>query len=308
MQSLRVAFCDFYAGMPLVGGFFWNVLSEKYALTLCRRNPDLLFYGPYGTQHKKYKCPKIFWTAELVEPDFSQCDFAFSFSESAENNMQITNMVTYDYFEELLNGSYSEKLAFYRKNQKGKFCNFIYSNEGAEERIEFCRKLQQYEHVDCLGKVLRNVDTFKPRSLIGDNWKDEKLTILKDYQFTIAFENKRREGYITEKIFQPLLVNSIPIYWGAPDVKEYFNPESFISVDDFADYEDCIKHVLKVKNTPELLEQYRSSAPVLSTSKLHRMSAPLIKDTLLTQITILVDFDAINSRSFIYSTFIKLFG
>jgi hypothetical protein len=198
MQSLRVAFCDFYAGMPLLGGFLWNLLSETYALTLCKRNPDLLFYGPYGTQHKKYKCPKIFWTAELVEPDFLQCDYAFSFSESSEKNMQVSNMVTYDYFEELLDGSYAEKLAAYRYNPKGKFCNFIYSNERAKERIEFCRKLQQFDHVDCLGKVLRNVDQFKSKSVIGDNWKNEKLTILKDYQFTIAFENKRKKGYITE--------------------------------------------------------------------------------------------------------------
>ena len=308
MQKLRVAFCDFYQGMPLVDGYLWNMLAEKYALTLCKRNPDLLFYGPYGTEHKKYRCPKIYWTGENVDPDFSQCGYAFSFFENTENNMQISNMVTYDYFEDLLDGSYSEKLIEYRKNKKQRFCNFVYSNKGPGERIEFCQKLQKHAHVDCLGVVLKNVENPRPRSNFGDDWKNDKLIILKDYQFTIAFENEKKKGYITEKIFQPLLVNSIPIYWGAPDVKEYFNPDSFIYVDDFVSYDECIKHVLNIKNSPELLEKYLSSAPILPTSKLHHMSSSKIKANLLEQIKILVDVDAINSRSAIASIFIKLLG
>ena len=31
-------------------------------------------------------------------------------------------------------------------------------------------------------------------------------------------ENSRSRGYVTEKLFQPLLAGSVPIYYGAGDV------------------------------------------------------------------------------------------
>ena len=37
---------------------------------------------------------------------------------------------------------------------------------------------------------------------------------------TIAFENSSFPGYTTEKIFEPMLEGSIPIYWGNPRVDE----------------------------------------------------------------------------------------
>ena len=45
-----------------------------------------------------------------------------------------------------------------------------------------------------------------------------KLSLLARYKFTLAFENSRAAGYVTEKLFQPLIAGSLPIYWGAPDV------------------------------------------------------------------------------------------
>ena len=39
------------------------------------------------------------------------------------------------------------------------------------------------------------------------------------YKFTIAFENAIGEDYITEKLWRPLQLGSIPIYMGSPSVK-----------------------------------------------------------------------------------------
>ena len=59
-------------------------------------------------------------------------------------------------------------------------------------------------------------------------------------------------GYVSEKISAPLYAGAIPIYWGAPDVKDYINPECFINVNDFDSFEDCIEYVKKVDNDDEL--------------------------------------------------------
>ena len=47
----------------------------------------------------------------------------------------------------------------------------------------------------------------------------------------IAIENTvGLQGYITEKIINPMLAGAIPIYWGAPDVVQHFNEKSFINI------------------------------------------------------------------------------
>ena len=44
----------------------------------------------------------------------------------------------------------------------------------------------------------------------------------KDYLFTIAIENTSHDHYFTEKIINPFINNTIPIYWGCKKVEEYF--------------------------------------------------------------------------------------
>lgn len=63
----------------------------------------------------------------------------------------------------------------------------------------------------------------------------QKLCIIRSYRFTVAFESRRVPGYITEKLFQPLLVGSVPIYMGAPDVRWVLpSPDAAILTDDYA--------------------------------------------------------------------------
>jgi hypothetical protein len=44
----------------------------------------------------------------------------------------------------------------------------------------------------------------------------------KNYLFTIVIENTSHDHYFTEKIINPFLNNTVPIYWGCKKVEEYF--------------------------------------------------------------------------------------
>jgi hypothetical protein len=57
---------------------------------------------------------------------------------------------------------------------------------------------------------------------------DKAVEAFKPYKFVIAMENKQRAGYFTEKIVNAALANAVPVYWGAQDMGEYFNPKSFV--------------------------------------------------------------------------------
>lgn len=48
-----------------------------------------------------------------------------------------------------------------------------------------------------------------------------KQKVSSQYKFVIAFENAIEAEWITEKFFDPLLVGSVPVYLGAPNVEEY---------------------------------------------------------------------------------------
>ena len=196
---------------------FWGEITSEYFLNILRENydvqlsddPDLLFFSTFGNEHLKYRCFKIFYTGENTKPDFRSCDYSFSFEPTSEKNYQFPYFVRDRFFDSFLVGELPEWISNAQNIPKSNFCNFIYKNSRATERIEFCEKLATYKRVDCPGKVLNNMPAFDDGN---HNWRG-KLDFLKNYKFTIAFENEKSDWYTTEKLFHPFLVGSVPIYW-----------------------------------------------------------------------------------------------
>ena len=80
----------------------------------------------------------------------------------------------------------------------------------------------------------------------------DKQAFLRDYKFTIAFENESHPGYTTEKIVEPMLSDSIPIYWGDPLVGRDFDTRSFLSAHDSRTLDDLVERVIEVDRNPAL--------------------------------------------------------
>ena len=49
--------------------------------------------------------------------------------------------------------------------------------------------------------------------------------------FHLCIENQKVEHYFTEKLIDPLLTYTIPIYWGCPNIGKYFDTEGIITFD-----------------------------------------------------------------------------
>jgi hypothetical protein len=130
-------------------------------------------------------------------------------------------------------------LAPRQPTSRPRFCNFIYAND-VSIRAEFFFRLNRRRPVDSLGPVLNNRGALLPGGPSG------KVAALREYLFTIAFENQIAPGYVTEKLIQPLMAGSIPIYWGAREALSDFNPDAFIYAPDFADLDSLVEHVLAV--------------------------------------------------------------
>jgi hypothetical protein len=87
------------------------------------------------------------------------------------------------------------------------------------------------------------------------------VEFLRNYKFSIAFENNDLPGYTTEKMSDAFHASTVPIYWGDRLIHQHYNPKAFIHRRDFESDEACIDHVLKVDADDELYLKYLSEPP-----------------------------------------------
>ena len=129
--------------------------------------------------------------------------------------------------------------------------------------------------VDCPGAALRNVHPLPPNAPGSDAGARAKLDYLASYRFTIAFEHVRADHYLSEKLLHALVAGSIPIYWGCPQVAEYYNPACFVNCHDFPSFDAAIEHVLAIEADPDRAEAMRRSPLLLPGSRIAAAHADL---------------------------------
>ena len=244
--KLKIKFTDFYDGFIWNGHCLYKYLNQYFELELSD-TPDLIIYSCYGTEFLKYSCPRIFYTAENIRPDFRFCDFAVSFDYNYnQNHFRLPLYSVYFTNQNLTKARDAKSLL----NKKTSFCSFVVSNATeTEERINFFHELSKYKQVASGGKYANNVGgpVANKRDFIGK------------YLFNIAFENSSHPGYTTEKIAEPWLEGCIPIYWGDPEITRDINPDCFINMHDYASFDAAIAHIKEVDASPELQTKYLSA-------------------------------------------------
>jgi hypothetical protein len=226
---IKIDFIDFWQGLDKLNNFFVKLLVDKFDVEISD-NPDVIFYSVFGTSHTSYSCKKIFYTGENRRPSFDECDYALTFDYNDDpRHYRLPLYVLYKEYPSIS----SPKEINTKSALNRKFCNFLVSNPSCQQRNEFFSKLSIYKQVDSGGVHMNNM---------GYTVTD-KLEFQKQYKFSIAFENSSSSGYVTEKIFDPMLALSIPIYWGAPDVDKDFNRKSFVNIHDFSSIDDAIEYI-----------------------------------------------------------------
>ncbi|XP_060093060.1 alpha-(1,3)-fucosyltransferase 10 [Heteronotia binoei] len=102
------------------------------------------------------------------------------------------------------------------------------------DRDSYVRELMTHIEVDSYGACLHNRDLPEhlknPAFMDSDNF----YKILAQYKFVLAFENAVCEDYITEKLWRPLKLGVVPVYYGSPSVTDWLpNNKSAILVAGF---------------------------------------------------------------------------
>lgn len=240
-KRIKIDFSDFWGGFDKTNNYFYNLLKDEFDVEISN-NPDYLFFSVFGNSHQNYNCKKIFYTGENVAPPLGYCDWSFSFDYLNDSrNYRLPHYLLYDGYYEL------EKEKVIEQNlSKRKFCNFVASNGNCQERNQFVQILSQYKKVDCGGRWMNNIGY-----AVSDKRKFQS-----EYKFSISFENNAYRpqfpGYTTEKIMEPMTVNSMPIYWGNPEIGKEFNTNSFVNFYDFNNLNEMVEHIIELDKNDEL--------------------------------------------------------
>lgn len=239
MKTIRIKFDQLYPGFNPNDNFYSRTLSKRFRVEIAD-NPDFYFFthSYFGTEnYLNYKCHRIFYGGENVRADWNKCDYVIDSDFNEYNPRHFRFPLWASWNTPQLTGPKNED-AFLNKK---KFCCMVVSNSKAEERIEFFRQLSRYKKVDSGGRFLNN---------IGAPVED-KLEFIKDYKFVISFENSSYPGYTTEKLIEPMKVNSIPVYWGNPLVSKDFNTRSFVNIDNVTQFHKAIEQIIEMDQDDE---------------------------------------------------------
>ena len=239
METLKINFGYLWQGFNNEDNYFTRILSLKYKVELSD-DPDFFFFTyPYNGKrdYLKYKCHRIFIGPENRRADWNICDYVLD-SDFYENNPRHKRLPLWALWhpERLIQPKETSVLKI-----KNKFCCMVVSNGDAKERIEFFNRLSKYKKVDSGGRFMNN---------IGGAVED-KMKFISEYKFVISFENSAYPGYTTEKLIQPMLVNSIPVYWGNPVVDKDFNTKSFINIADINSFDEAIEKIIQLDKDDE---------------------------------------------------------
>lgn len=61
---------------------------------------------------------------------------------------------------------------------------------------------------------------------------DKKEEGLSKYLFSLAIENSKIDNYFSEKLLDCFATSTIPVYWGCPNISNFFNPDGMLLLDD----------------------------------------------------------------------------
>jgi alpha-1,3-fucosyltransferase 10 len=138
------------------------------------------------------------------------------------------------------------------KTEAAPLVMFQSSSFDCSGRNAYAAELMRHVPIDSFGRFLNNRQLDSP-----DAGSDSKREVISRYRFCIAFENAIEFDYVTEKLYDPLLAGTVPIYRGAPNVEDFApGADSFINADRFPSPRDLAAFLLHLSRSPAEYERY----------------------------------------------------
>ncbi len=244
-KDIKIKFVGFWSDfnpdlLPMV-----SILKERYNLIECD-DPDYIICSMFGKPYEYCKYPqvRIMYSGENYCPDFNFVDYAVGY----DNIIFGDRYYRYGRLFSLELANKSRDYTMETVHQKTIFANFITSHESEYSiRGDFFKKLCEYKTVSSMGSYLNNMPDGKVVRFLSDEKKDYQ----RKCKFTLCFESTSHLDFCTEKLTDAFLADTIPIYYGDPNVCKTFNSRAFINVADYDCYEAILERIKELDNDDE---------------------------------------------------------
>lgn len=88
------------------------------------------------------------------------------------------------------------------------------------------------------------------------NSSPKKQDAVVDYRFNISIENEHIENWITEKFYDSILTETVPIYFGCKNIKEVYPEDGYILINDINNVNEVKEQLIYInENADEIYNQ-----------------------------------------------------
>lgn len=132
--------------------------------------------------------------------------------------------------------------------KKDKLVCWVVSNYNPSfRRSQYYNELVKYIKVEVHGGQFN-------KRINDDDYKNLMISC----KFYLSFENSIHRDYITEKLFNPLAIGTVPVVIGPPreNYEQFIPSEAFIHVDDFPSPKELADHLKLMDQNDDLYRQY----------------------------------------------------
>ena len=186
------------------------------------------------------------YPALRIPPLMAQFDLKMTYRLDADIPCPYPNWPEY--------GTFLESAPLWEGMSEGALASYIASNP-VEYRDSYAEELMRHVAVDSLGSCLNNrkIEDFVtgPDVWARGGW-GSILQILPRYKFYLAFENSRATDYVTERVFHALVCGTVPVYLGAPNVRDFMpDDDALILASEFESPAELADHLKRLDADPE---------------------------------------------------------
>lgn len=199
------------------------------------------------------------WSTNWQRDLYKYCKYVVAQSKSMYPNA--TNIIEHPMF---MFTESTDSHIFYRKNKfkKGRRMSIVSSNYGDKYNY-----VKRHELFKGLLETDLDIDFYGRRwNLADERYKGaphNKSEAIIDYEYSIAIENSSYNNYLTEKFFDLVVCNTVPVYYGCPNVRDIYPEKSFIEIDFSGPIEKTIEQIADIYNN----DSYEDRLPYILEAK-----------------------------------------
>ena len=125
---------------------------------------------------------------------------------------------------------------FSKGNMISTICSSKYFDPGHIKRIDFLKYCEKRNDPSVIIHVYNHDNDHQFKNYQGPHQSGYKDGGILPYKYYFMGENNEEYNFVTEKMFEPLLTESLCFYWGCPNISEIFDPRSYVLLD-LSDFE-----------------------------------------------------------------------